>query len=96
MNGADVREDIPYTQRGEPVFEVIIQSSLVGCAPLHHLKIWGDGHMEGFESLANGNAITIANRFPMMLEQVITPIRDYVEDVVLEIDRLAPREGGGG
>lgn len=90
-----IGEETP--KRGEPIFEIVIPSALAVGMPLHHFKVWGDGHIEGFENLGNRKAI-VTNRFPMMLDDLMQPVRDWVQDVGDAIDRLAtpPAEGSDG
>lgn len=102
MNGAHVREALeserepaPKERREEePVFEIRVMSRLAGLANpvLHHLKIWGDGYCEGLESIAQGNPVRIDNRIPMLLDVIVQPLREYVEDVNAAINKLAPQE----
>lgn len=96
-NGADRHDTLEAAQqqaredvRGEPIFEVVIRSAIALETPKHHLKIWGDGYMEGFEGL--GASFTVVNRYPLMMDQVVQPLRDWVEDMDRALDALAPRE----
>jgi hypothetical protein len=81
--------------RGEPVFEVVVPSSLAGVTePVYHFRIWGDGQVSGFEKLGDVKRMLVMNRFPLMVEQLIEPLRNYVADVDAEIERIAPRAQG--
>lgn len=75
----------------DPIFEVIIPNSIAVGVPLYHFKIWGDGHIEGFEKLGGGKAL-VHNRFPLLMDQVVQPLRDWVEDMNRALDELGPRE----
>jgi hypothetical protein len=80
--------------RGEPVFEVIIPSTLVGVnVPLHHFKFWADGWVEGFEGVAPQKSVIVVNRFPMAIANIMAPLREYVEQVEAMNAELAKPQG---
>lgn len=95
--GVDAGPTIKEERVRLPIFEIVIPSTLAVGMPLHHFKIWGDGKIEGFENLGNRKAI-VTNRFPMMLDEIMQPVRDWVQDVNDAIDVLAtpPAEGSDG
>jgi hypothetical protein len=77
----------------DPLFEVIIPSALAGVAePAYHFKMWGDGTSEGFEKLAaSGNRqVQVINRFPLMVEVIVQPLREYLQDIDAQLDAIAP------
>lgn len=78
-------------QEVEPVFEVVIRSAIAVEEPKYRFRIWGDGRIEGFEGL--GASAEVINRFPLMLDQLLQPVKDWVEDVDRAIDDLASKEG---
>ena len=66
-----------------PIIEIMVHSSLWVPghvdAPIHHLKIWSDGTLEGFEKLCRGNKLMVINRAPQLMQQVLQPFADTVE-----------------
>ena len=114
MNGKDVKAEFTSPQaiaeqraaedasqpREAPVFEIRIMSRLAGTTePLHHIKIWADGYIEGLNKIADRAPVLVDNRIPMLLDQVMQPLREYVHDTDQAIDKLAtpqdaPREAG--
>lgn len=93
-NGADRHDALESAQqqgRDDPIFEVIIPSTIAVGTPLFHFKVWGDGYIEGFERL-NGGTPIVHNRFPLMIDMLLQPIKDWVQDVDQQLDQLAPKE----
>jgi hypothetical protein len=109
MNGAPVRDklftsvealiekdqaDRAAAPREAPVFEIRIMSRLAGTnEPLHHIKIWADGRAP----------VLIENRFPMLLDQVLQPFKEVIQETESAIEALsappnpdAVREGEPG
>lgn len=74
-------------ERGPPVLEVVVKASVAVGMPLHHFRIWPDGHVEGFEKL--GADVVVVNRIPMLLGSLTEPLRGFLENVEGEIRRLA-------
>lgn len=105
MNGSTIKADffdpqatkpadatspqVPMPEVVQPIFEVIVPSSLAGVMPLHHFKLWADGKIDGFESVATSKRIVVINRVPQLLETLVQPLRAYAEDVGQLVDTLA-------
>jgi hypothetical protein len=119
MNGAPVRDklftsvealiekdqaDRAAAPREAPVFEIRIMSRLAGTnEPLHHIKIWADGYVEGLGKIAGRAPVLIENRFPMLLDQVLQPFKEVIQETESAIEALsappnpdAVREGEPG
>jgi len=114
MNGKDVKAEFISPEavaeqraaeaaakpRQSPVFEIRVMSRLAGTTePLHHIKIWADGYIEGLGKIAERCPVIVENRIPYLIDQVMQPLRDYLQDVDAGLDEIsrpqpdAQREG---
>lgn len=82
-------------RESEPVLEILIPSNLIGVRePAHHLKIWPDGKIEGFEKLVPpGKRMGMVNRIPALINTLAQPMRDYLEDIDAFLNMLNAQQG---
>lgn len=91
MQGGAVIE----TKEVAPLFEIIIPSALYGAKePLYHIKIYGDGQVEGLEKLVSATRqAQVINRIPLFIDSnFVGPLRaftDDLQDYVLSIQQGA-------
>lgn len=85
----------PAHERGEPIFEVIIPSSLIGVTtPAYHFKIWADGFVDGFRNMGS-DRVMIVNRLPLAFGNILSPLRAYLDECEAMVAALQPDEGNG-